>query len=157
MTDAAALRISLDPGELRGVRHGPIEIRLSEGRAVLEETDVDLSGAAGRLAGTAAWKDAGVSGELRLREITIGGRPFGVAAASFTRTKDFEIDAAWAVEAGIGAELRGRWGAANDLSLRARVPDLTQPWARRFLQGLPSVTGALSLDARVTGSAANDT
>jgi hypothetical protein len=151
--DPASLRAALEPGEIRGVRHGPLDLRLSDGRVVLAETDVASSGAAGRLSGSIAWKNDRVSGELRLRDIVIQGKSFGAAAATFTRDQDLEIDAAWAVEAGIGAELRGRWGASNDLRLQARVPDLAQPWPRRFLDGLPSLTGALTLDAHVAGSA----
>ena len=147
--DSDSLRFAVEPGEARGVRHGPLDIRVSEGQAVLAETDVAFSDAAGRLSGTLDR----LSGKLRLREIAFQGMPFGAAAATFTLGKELEIDAAWAVEDGIGAELRGRWGAEHDLRLQARVPDLTRPWPRRFLEGLPSLKGALTLEVRVSGLA----
>lgn len=148
--DGAAVRLSVEPGEVRGIRHGTMDVRIAEGRATLEETLVEGLEASGRLSGSVAWTGDLVSGDLRLRSILFRGAAFGTAAARFRREKDVDIDALWAVEGGVGAELKGRWGAANDLRLRARVPDLSTPWARRFVAGL---RGSLSVDARIGGSA----
>jgi hypothetical protein len=156
--DGPALSLALEPGEIGPVRHGPLRVRVVEGRATVEETDVELAdpGATARVAGTAAWTEGRLSGDVRARNVRVRGAALGGLSGRFARAdgaEEIEVDAAWTGEGGAGAELRGRWGPASDLQLRGRVPDLAAPWLRPLLGEVRGLAGGVEADVRATGAA----
>lgn len=154
--EGGTLRLSLDAGEIATARHGPLELRIEDGRASFEETDVELDGLKALLRGSLRWTGGRLAAEARARRVAYRGAHLGTVVAELSRDGDkgdLELSGIWAGEEGSGAELRGRWGRTNDLRLQARVPDLSRPWVRRLFRTAPEFRGALRLDARAGGTA----
>ena len=156
--DGPTLSLALEPGEIGRVRHGPLRVRVVEGRATVEETDVELADppAAARVAGTASWTEGRVAGDVRAQNVRLRGAALGGLSGTFTRedgAEEVELAAAWTGEGGAGGDLRGRWGAASDLRLRGRVPDLAAPWLRPLLGEILGLAGGVEAELRATGAA----
>lgn len=110
-----------------------------------------------RLSGSVLWNDRETKISFVASESRLEQTPIDSLVAKVTvdrKTGDVIPLLRWGREDGDYFLIRGRWSKELDLEAELRARDLKRPLIRRVLPGV-AVEGAVSLDARVTGTPDN--
>ncbi|HLY10823.1 MAG TPA: translocation/assembly module TamB domain-containing protein [Planctomycetota bacterium] len=160
-------------GEEWSIALAPTTVTIPKGRVEISETLVKVAPGRvsmedlrvswpqpdfhARLSGWATWTERETKIVFGASDSSLANMPIETLDAQVTidRTSGEIVPLLlWGKENGDYLRIRGRWGKELDLEAELRARDLQRPLFRQLLPGYP-VEGAISLNARITGSPAD--